>query len=85
MNQLPVVANPLPSQASAAALVRGDWSALPTVLLHWLGRGALISVGCALVGERDPKRLALYGAAGSGLVELFVLAHELSNRSSPPK
>jgi hypothetical protein len=73
---------PLPSQSSAALLVSGDWSALPTVLLHLLGRGALIAVGAGIAGERDPKSLARYGLAGSAAIELFVLAHELSNRAA---
>jgi hypothetical protein len=79
-SQLPV---PLPSQVSAAALVAGDWSAAPTVVLHVLGRGALIAGGFALVGERDPKRLIGGSLAGSALIELFVLIHELTQRSKP--
>jgi hypothetical protein len=76
-----VPAPPLPSQSSASALVRGDVTALPTVLLHLLGRGVIIGAGIAAVGgERDPKKLVTYGLGGSIAVELFVLIHELVNR-----
>jgi hypothetical protein len=71
---------PLPSQSSAAALVSGDWSAAPTVLLHLLGRSALIGVGLAIVGARDAKTLIGGSVAGSTIIELFVLIHELSNQ-----
>jgi hypothetical protein len=70
---------PLPSQSSAAALVAGDWSAAPTVVLHLLGRSALIAAGLAAVGARDPKILIGGSLAGSTVIELFVLLHELTN------
>jgi len=74
-------AMPLPSQSSAAALVAGDITALPTVALHLAGRAALIGAGMAiLAGERDPKRLIGGSLAGSAMIELFVLIHELVNR-----
>jgi hypothetical protein len=78
---------PLPSQSSAAALVAGDWTAAPTVGLHLLGRAALIGIGMALVGVREPKPLIGGSLAGSAIIELFVLIHELTNqapRQSPP-
>jgi hypothetical protein len=72
---------PLPSQSSAARLVDGDLTAIPTVALHVVGRAALIGAGMAiLAGERDPKRLVGGSLAGSATIELFVLIHELVNR-----
>ncbi len=71
---------PLPSQSSAAALVSGDMTALPTVLLHLLGRAGIIAVGALVVGERDAKTIAKASLAGSAAIELFVLIHELANR-----
>lgn len=71
---------PLPSQSSAAALVAGDWSALPMVCLHLLGRASLVGAGMALVGERDPERLVKGALAGAAVIEVFVLIHELANR-----
>lgn len=74
-------APPLPSQSSAARLVSGDLTALPTVALHVAGRGVLIAAGMALLtGERDPQRLVGGALAGSTMIELFVLMHELLNR-----
>jgi hypothetical protein len=73
-------AYPLPSQSSAAALVSGDLSAAPMVLAHLLGRAALIGVGFAIVGERDAGRLVGGSIAGSAMIELFVLIHELTNQ-----
>lgn len=72
---------PLPSQSSAAALVAGDWSALPTVALHLVGRAAIIGVAMAICGERDPHRFVRNSLAGSAGIELFVLLHELANRA----
>ena len=84
--QGPVPATPLPSQSSAAALVSGDFTALPTVALHVVGRAALIAGGMALLtGERDPKRLVGGSVAGSAMIELFVLIHELMQRQTVPK
>lgn len=72
---------PLPSQSSAAALVSGDFSAAPMVALHLVGRAALIGFGMGLLmRERDPKRLIGGSLAGSAMIELFVLIHELANR-----
>lgn len=68
---------PLPSQSSAAALVRGDVSALPTVLAHIAGRAAVIGAAMAIFGERDPKRYVGGSLAGSFGIECFVLIHEL--------
>ena len=81
MAQSTAIQQPLPSQSSAAALVRGDLTALPTVALHLLGRGAIISVAVALFGiERDVVKLAKIGLAGSAGIEGFVLLHELTHR-----
>jgi hypothetical protein len=51
------------------------------VALHLVGRAAMIGFGMALfAGERDPKRLVGGSLAGSAMIELFVLIHELANR-----
>jgi hypothetical protein len=76
----PLAFVPLPSQVGAAALLSGDLSAAPTVALHLLGRAALIALGMAVVGEREPRRLIGGSLAGSVVIECFVLAHELTNR-----
>jgi len=75
-----LVSPPLPSQSSAAALVRGDWSAAPTVALHIVGRAGIVAAGMACVGERDASRLVRNALAGSLAIELFVLIHELVNQ-----
>jgi hypothetical protein len=71
---------PLPSQSSAAAVVGGDVSALPTMMLHLVGRAAIISASMAVFGERDPKRLIGGSLAGAAGIEFFVVIHELINR-----
>jgi hypothetical protein len=64
-------------------LVSGDFTALPTVALHVVGRAALIAGGMAiLASERDPKRLVGGALAGSAMIELFVLIHELMQRQN---
>jgi hypothetical protein len=77
--------NPLPSQSSAAALVSGDWSAAPMVAAHLVGRAAIIGAGIAFVdavrGKVDAESAILGGLAGSTLIELFVLIHELTNQA----
>lgn len=77
--------NPLPSQSSAAALVAGDWSAAPMVAAHLVGRAAIIGAGLAIVdavhGKVDTERVIWGGLAGSTLIELFVLIHELTNQA----
>jgi hypothetical protein len=75
---------PLPSQSSAAALVRGDWTAAPTVALHIAGRGAIMGLFMAIFGERDASRLVRNSLAGSLGVELFVVAHELIRTPARP-
>jgi hypothetical protein len=51
------------------------------VALHLVGRAAMIGFGMGLImGERDPKRLIGGSLAGSAMIELFVLIHELANR-----
>jgi hypothetical protein len=74
---------PLPSQSSAAALVSGDLSAAPMVAMHLLGRAALIAAGLAIIpAARKPEILVGGSLLGSGVIELFVLLHELTNQAS---
>lgn len=75
---------PLPSQSSAAALVGGDVTALPMVMLHLVGRAALIGTGLAIAGERDAARAIKYSLAGATVIEVFVVLHEVVNRRAQP-
>jgi len=71
---------PLPSQSSARALVQGDFSALPMVALHLVGRAAIIGAGLALIpAARKPSVLIGGSLLGAAAIEIFVLIHELSN------
>lgn len=81
-----IIATPLPSQTSAASLVQGDLSALPTVVLHLVGRAAIIGSAMAVFGERDPKRYVGGALAGALGIEVFVLLHELfqQRKTNPP-
>jgi|GEM_PF-1823514 hypothetical protein len=63
----------LPSGSSAAALLGGDWRALPLAVGHTALRATLVGAGLYLAGERDPKRLVKNAAAGSLAIEAFVL------------
>jgi len=62
----------LPSGDSARRIVNGDWSALPTATMHWLGRSALIGVGLAIAGLRG-KQLVKGALLGATAIEAFVL------------
>lgn len=62
----------LPSGTSAAALVSGDWKALPTAVLHTALRAALIGSGLLVAGER--ANTVRNAVAGSLAIEAFVLA-----------
>lgn len=68
---------PLPSQRSAQLLVSGEPLALPSVLAHAAGRGALIFVGALMFGARfdAAARAALGGAVA---IELLVVLHEVN-------
>lgn len=71
----------LPSQSSAADLVKGRLDALPMVTFCLLGRAFIIGAGITLLTRQTDKRdIARQAFAGSLFVELFVLAHELLNR-----
>lgn len=72
------VCDTLPSAQSAAALVRGEVKALPTVLLHTAGRAALIGIGLAVIGER--KHIVRNAVAGAVAVEVFVLGYQYVKR-----
>lgn len=63
----------LPSGDSAEALVRGDVSAIPTVLFHTLGRAGLIGVSMAVAGMPVDRKLVKYAAASAVGIEAFVL------------
>ena len=84
-NQPEIIATPLPSQTSASALVKGDLTALPTVILHLVGRAAIIGTAMAVFGERDPKRYVGGALAGALGIEVFVVLHELfQQRTTKP-
>jgi hypothetical protein len=62
----------LPSGSSAAALVGGDWRALPTAVLHTTLRAALVGTGLLVAGER--AHVVRNAVAGSLAIEAFVLS-----------
>lgn len=68
----------LPSANSAASLIRGERNALPRVIVHTLGRSAVIGIGLAIVGQRT--HLIRNALAGGIAIELFVLAYQYSKR-----
>lgn len=65
---------PLPSQSSAQDMVTGVPGALPRVLLHFVGRAAIIATGIHFIA-REPRwwRAGIEGLAGSAAIEAFVL------------
>lgn len=64
----------LPSVVAVCDLVDGDWSGLPEAISGTTTRAALIAAGMALAGERSLTKLMLYSAAGSLVVEAWVIA-----------
>ena len=62
----------LPSASSAADFVNGVEGATPRLVLHTLGRAALIGTG--LVAAGAGKDTVRYAVAGSLAIEAFVLA-----------
>lgn len=75
------MAEPLPSQQSAANLVAGKSGAWLEVTMHAAARGALIGLGAALLGVPE-KYWVKAGVGGTLAVEAFVLIHEALNRSN---
>ncbi len=67
----PVCPAALPSGSSAAALVAGDWSALPIAVGHTIVRAALVGAGLVIAGER--ANVVRNAVAGSLAIETFVL------------
>lgn len=63
----------LPSGDAAVQLMRGDVSAVPSVLATFAFRSALVAAGLALAGARG-KKLMTYTLAGTGAIEAGVLA-----------
>jgi len=64
---------PLPSSDSAAAVISGDFSALPTAALHMAGRGVLLWVGMRFAGMEPPTAFRA-AVAGTAVIETFALA-----------
>lgn len=64
----------LPSVIAACQLKSGDPRGLPYVLWATASRAAMISTGVVLAGERDLRKVALYGVAGALVIEAWVLA-----------
>lgn len=73
----------LPSGSSAAALVSGDWSALPLAVGHTIVRAALVAGGLLAAGER--AHVVRKAAAGSLAIESFVLAWAFWKRAQGAK
>jgi hypothetical protein len=67
----------VPSSEAAYRLVEGDVGALGAVAGTMVLRAGLVGAGLYVAGERDPKTLAKYAAAGSVAIEAFVLAWAL--------
>ena len=62
----------LPSGSSAAALIGGDWSALPLAVAHTVLRSGLVGAGLLVAGERT--HVVRNAVAGSLAIEAFVLS-----------
>lgn len=73
----------LPSERSAAAVVAGQPGSLGTLLLHALGRAAVIGAGLAIVGARG-KDLLEMSFASAGAIELLLLAESLLKKMPLP-
>lgn len=67
----PVCPAALPSGSSAAALIDGDWNALPVAVGHTIVRAALVGAGLVVAGERT--HVIRNAVAGSLAIETFVL------------
>ncbi len=63
----------LPSAISACDIARGDWSSLPRVIGHTVGRAVLIALGILAAGERDPAKLIRYGLGSAVAIEVFAI------------
>jgi hypothetical protein len=72
-----VITSPLPSQQSAHLLIHGEPLAIPLVLAHAAGRGALIFIGGLVLGARG-QNLTRAAVGGAIAIELMVLVHELT-------
>lgn len=63
----------LPSATSACRLMSGDTSAVPSVILHTLGRALLIAAGITMAGERDMQRVGRHAIGAALAIEVFAL------------
>jgi hypothetical protein len=69
----------LPSSQSAEALVNGQAGSLNTVILHWLGRSAIIGLGMIAAGER--KNVMKQAMAGGAAIEVAVILYALKKKA----
>lgn len=74
----------LPSASSACGVVHGEAGAIPKAALHTVGRAALIAVGIAAMGERDPWRLTKYSIGAALAIEAFALTWAYTHRAPEP-
>ncbi len=63
----------LPSSDSALALVNGESGALSKVILHTLGRAALISIGVYATGQR--KNVIKSSISAACVIEVFAILY----------
>lgn len=73
----------LPSEDSAQRLVRGESGSLVTLLLHYLGRSAIVGTGFFLAGARDVELLK-YAAVSAGAIELLILIEAVFGKAGLP-
>lgn len=69
----------LPSGESATDVVEGKPGATGRLLVHYLGRSAIVGLGLAFVGVRGLD-LVKYSLAAAGAIEVFVLGYAWSKR-----
>lgn len=69
----------LPSGESASDFIAQKPGATGRLLMHYLGRSALVAVGLAVVGVRG-KDLVAYSLAAAGAIEVFVLGYAWLHR-----
>lgn len=69
----------LPSGESASDFIEGRPGSTGRLVVHYLGRSAIVGLGLFLVGVRG-KDLVKYSLVGAGAIEVFVLGYAWSKR-----
>jgi len=73
----------LPSEESAQSVVEGKPGGIATLVLHYIGRSAIIGSGLALAGARG-KNLVKFAAAAAGAIEVVILLEAWLHKSQLP-